>query len=89
MKKFIITGAALVALAVPSVASAEYGTQPGFTQAQQVSCNSGHGAFGAFGEHSDRHDLGQGDTAGDAVLGASPMTGEANSGAAASCKALR
>jgi hypothetical protein len=89
MKKFIITGAALVALAVPSVASAEYGTQPGFTQAQQVSCNSGHGAFGAFGEHSDRHDLGQGDTAGDGVLGASPLTGPYQKIAAETCKTLR
>jgi hypothetical protein len=34
-----------------------------------------HGTFGYLGAHGERHDLGQGDTKGDAYLGASPLTG--------------
>jgi hypothetical protein len=77
MKKFIITGAALVALAVSAVASAHYSVPA------TASCNGAyHGAFGALGAKGDRHDLGQGDTtdAGSVKLGADgPATGAANS----------
>ena len=48
----------------------------------QTTC-AGAGAFGAFGEQGDRHDLGQGDTSptGMLKLGADgPATGLANSG---------
>ena len=77
MKKFIIAGAALVALAVPAVASADYSVPA------TASCNGAyHGAFGALGDKGSRHDLGQGDStlAGGVKLGADgPATGAANS----------
>jgi Spy/CpxP family protein refolding chaperone len=79
MKKFIITGAALVALAVPAVASAA----PGYNPPPQASCmGQAHGTFGYLGEQGQRHDLGQGDTtdSGKLKLGADgPATGAANS----------
>ena len=72
MKKFIITGAALVALAVPAVASADYSVPA------PASCSgSTHGTFGYLGEKGPRHDLGQGDnTPTGSELGADgPATG--------------
>ena len=84
------TVATLVFLAVSmiglsGVASADLGdylANPGRQQAETVSCNSGHGAFGIFeGERGGwvpgaAQQGGIGDT-----------TGPANSGAAASCRA--
>ena len=82
MKKFITIAAAAAVLAVPAVASAAYGDQPGYLQA---SCNgSAHGAFGAFdGDHNLKggspayHDGAVGQEAG--------ATGFNNSTAASAC----
>jgi len=87
MKRFVIvTALTLLSLVGPSnLASADIGdylTNPGRQQAESVSCNSGHGAFGIFrGERgawipAEAQQGGIGDT-----------TGPANSGAAASCQA--
>ncbi len=85
--KFIVTAVAATALAVPAVASAEYHAN------ENASCNGqAHGTFGALGEKSSRHDLGQGDTTvpGSDQLGADgPATGANNSGAAQYCASLR
>ena len=60
MKKFITFAAMAAVLAIPATASAAYGTQPGFDQAQSKTLCSGAGAFGAFGNNGDvRHDNGQ------------------------------
>jgi hypothetical protein len=86
------TVATLVFLAISmiglsGVASADledYLANPGRERASQVSCNSGHGAFGIFeGERGGwvpgaAQQGGIGDT-----------TGPANSGAAADCRAAR
>ena len=89
--KFVVTAVAATALAVPAVASAASVHAPGEAPAaaHENSCNSGHGAFGFLGEHGERHDLGQGDTMGDGVLGASPLTGPTNSGAAQACREIK
>jgi hypothetical protein len=67
MKKFIITGAALVALAAPATA-----------MAAPSDSGATHGTFGYLGAHGERPNLGQGDNMGDLYLGASPQTGLSN-----------
>jgi hypothetical protein len=65
-------GACVCALAVPAVASATYGTQPGFDTAQTQSDGcAGSGAFGAFGAHGDvTHDFGVNNLGSNGVPGA-------------------
>jgi hypothetical protein len=55
MRKLIVCGASIAALALPATAVAGnagdgsgYGTQPGYSQASD--CGTYHGAFGAFGK---------------------------------------
>lgn len=48
MKKFIISGAALVALAVPSVAGAEYSPPSQIPTHAQCGTEAGSGGFGAL-----------------------------------------
>jgi hypothetical protein len=79
----MIIAAAAAVLAIPATAGAmDYGTQPGFDNAQSNTICSGAGAFGYLGEQGVRHDLGQGDETplGSVKLGANgPATGLNNS----------
>lgn len=73
MVQRILTLAALsCALAVPAIASADYGTQPGFDKAITNSNGcAGSGAFGAFGAHGDvTHDFGVNNPGSNGVPGA-------------------
>ena len=59
MRKWFTLGALALAMAVPAVASAAYGQQPGFDVANGATICAGDGAFGAFGAHGDVvHDFG-------------------------------
>jgi hypothetical protein len=89
MKKFIITGASFVTLAVPAVASAS----PGYSVPETASCNgAAHGTHGFLGAKGERPNLGQGDVGSkwdDGKLGASPLTGPSNKAASQACKTVR
>ena len=81
MKKTLITIAAVAALAVPSIASATYGQQPGYTVSNGNTPCAGHGAFGAFGANGDVvHDFGVNNLGSNGKPGADGQaTGDANS----------
>ena len=60
IKKIALIATAVTALVggVAGMASAAYGTQPGFAESLSHTECAGHGAFGAFGEHGDiAHDF--------------------------------
>ena len=59
MRKLITIATTVALLAVPTVASAAYGQQPGFDVANGNTVCAGHGSFGAFGAKGDVvHDFG-------------------------------
>jgi hypothetical protein len=82
MKKLFTIGVTAFALAITSIASAAYGEQPGFVVASAATVCSGHGAFGAFGEHGDvAHDFGINNLGSNGAPGANGyQTGLNNSG---------
>ena len=89
MKKYIAVLTAVVALALPAVASATpgggYGSQPGYEKAVEVGAQcgtgAGSGAFGAFGTNGNvTHDYGVNHPGSNGVPGADgPQTGLNNS----------
>jgi len=71
MKKLFVALAVAFALSIPTAASADYGTQPGFGVANANTPCAGHGAFGAFGANGDvTHDFGINNPGSDGAPGA-------------------
>jgi len=53
-----LLGVIVLAFAGSALAGGGYGSQPGYDKATANTICAGHGAFGAFGASSDKHDFG-------------------------------